>query len=242
MRENTTSCFGDWVAAVYVYSSCLYVVFYYVYFFIFRTDCCTNPNPIHLKSYRDIYTSQEQMESWLHPISSSFWYPLRANIYWGSRSFPPEMRAAEILITRWTRMKCSFAQPLFLGLSGPENWTLQTNLAPAKKNISRAKLYCVRSPHFHQHVQVGPCFQGGYRVVGWYLGCPWGLKKIENKMCLCGSRHLFSRLTTPQKKTSRFSQCTVHLAGANLPFRFVLHIYIIYIYIFIHSLPYTPEE
>lgn len=42
-------------------------------YFIFRTDCCTNPNRIHLKSYRDIYTSQEPMESWLHPISSSFW-------------------------------------------------------------------------------------------------------------------------------------------------------------------------
>ena len=51
MRENT-SCFGDLVPTVYVYSSCLYVSSIIC---TFRTDCFTNPNPIHLKSYRDIY-------------------------------------------------------------------------------------------------------------------------------------------------------------------------------------------
>lgn len=140
----------------------------YILFFIFRTDCCTNPNPIHLKSYRDIYTSQEQMESWLHPISSSCWYPLRANIYWGSRSFPPEMRAAEILFTRWTRMKCSFVQPLSLGLSGSENWTFITNKhGTCQEEYLTSQVVLCPKPPFSSTCSGGTLFSG--RVPGSWL-------------------------------------------------------------------------
>lgn len=184
----------------------------YILFFIFRTDCCTNPNPIHLNP----------IETYIHLRSrwSHGYIPSQAvvDILSGRTStgevdhFLPKCALRKSFLPDeqgWSAHSCSHC--LLDCLDRRIEHSLQTNMAPAKKNISRAKLYCVRSPHFHQHVQVGPCFQGGYRVVGWYLGCPWGLKKIENKMCLCHSRHLFFTTKHQKQKISRFSQCTMFI-------------------------------